>query len=1192
MPSQASDRQLLFAVLTVQLGLAPAEVVMAAAAACVTDASRGLGDRLVDQGALTPQQRDLIAGMVAEASRANPAGATGALAAMSLDGDHGVARTFAASLELSHDVHMPAADSMATEETTAPSPDSARVTHEQPERYRIGAEFGRGGQARVLLAMDRHLGREVAWKELLPPAGHAANHSATATALTRFLREARITGLLEHPNIVPVHELGRRADGTLYYTMRVVRGQSLDQRLATCPDLDARLELLGAFWDMCNAVAFAHSKGVIHRDLKPSNVMVGAFGETVVLDWGLAKLQGVEDTRGPEIATQVELLQGVRASKTLAGWAVGTPSYMSPEQADGLIDHIDERSDVWGLGAVLYELLTGHPPFEGNNPYHVVAQVRTEAVAPVASHCAHAPPELVAVAERALQRDPAQRYQSARELAEDISAYMTGRRVQAYEYSSWELIRRFAARNKAAVAASTIVVAAVLVSLVGVAAAWRSAEDARAEEHTQRLQAHFVLAQAYGLEADRLLLDQQRLKARIFAAASQLNNPANPAGPHHDPGFGLLRPDADRLLVRASSRLAQASHRQVERLEARVPRRDALMDVTFSPDGRLVATAEFAQGFTVRELTSGTDVMRVPERGTVTYALRFFPDGRRIAVGGKGPALQLWELGGNEPLLTIEHPELRSTTAVAVSPDGRMVASRGGQDIDKIAVWDTETGELLALHHPGLQDVTGLAFSPDGRLASCSYSDPVRIFDPIRGDGLVEIPVPDPAMVYWVDFSPDGERLLGACTDGRTRIWDSHSGEEVEVLQSDDDYFYHAAFSPDGARVATAGARGSVMLWDANTGRQLTKLSDHSGGVSAVAFSPDGQHLASAGYDRALRLWALAPDDGLPRLHLPAVGYLVEHARTGDRLLTSSLQDGMQLWDTASGTQLWDVEYGFEYLRAAALSPDGHRVAGAGSPAGVEIRDTRDGRLLQRLEGHDGSVWGLAWSPDSSTLASSGSDQTVRLWDLSAGRELAVLEEPDVHVTSVAFSRDGALLAAAGGTPEIWVWRVEDRALLHTLEGHDDWVHALGWVGDSHQLVSGSRDHQAILWDADAGQMLRRFTGHAQAIEMLDVHGPSRQLATVDRDGTVLVWHLDLAEPSLWLLRRTGSRDLAFAPDGRSLTLLEGRDAVSFPLASAGGAGGPAAALAQAEADALLRLDGFELAAPEPDSSVQAQPAP
>ena len=1065
-----------------------------------------------------------------------------------------------------------------SEEQSAVSAD-VPVTHEQPGRYELGREFGRGGQARVLLAMDRHLGREVAWKELLAPHLGGPVQSASGAATTRFLREARITGQLEHPNIVPVHELGTRPDGSLYYTMRVVRGETLDQRLEGCGDLDARLELLGAFWDMCNAIAYAHSRGIIHRDLKPSNVMVGEFGETVVLDWGLAKVRGSEDPRGAEIADRMERLQGAGASETIAGWAVGTPSYMSPEQAEGEVEAIDERSDVWGLGAVLYALLTGRPPFEGNNPYHVVAQVRTEPVQPVGSLCPAAPPELVAVAEKALQRDRALRYQSARELAEEVSAYMTGRRVAAYEYSSWELLRRFAARNKAAVGASAAVLVAVLVSLVLVAGAWQSAEQARAEEHAQRLQAHFVLAQAYGLQSDRLLQEQQALRARIFAAASQLNNPANPAGPFHDPGFGLLRPDADRLLVKASSRLYQGEHRHVRRLEARITRRDALMDVAFSPDGRLVATAEFAHGFTVRDLETGQDLMSVPERGTVTYGIAFFPDGERIAVGGKGPAIQVWKIGASEPLLTIEHPDLRSTTTVAVSPDGRLIASRGGQDLRGIAIWDADDGSLVAMHPTLDEEVSGLAFAPDGSLAVAAYSDPVRILDPRSGEERLRIPVPAPGYVYWVAYSPDGERLLGAATDGTTRIWSAHTGEEVEVLESHEEGFYHAAFSPDGARVATAGSKGTVGLWSAVTGQLLAKLSDHSGAVSAVAFSPDGSRLASAGYDKLLRLWSLAPDDGLARWHMANIGYRMAYDPTGARFATADLEGQAEIFDRRTHARLHSLITHFDTIRGLAFSPDGATLAVSGRPEGVALYDAATGELGARLDGHDGAVWGVAFSPDGRLLATGSADQTVRLWDLATGTTLHTMTEPEVHLTGLAFSSDSSLVAAVGGTSELWVWRCEDGTLQHTLEGHSDWVQGLAWIEGSHQLVSAGRDKVAILWDADAGQELRRFSGHPQGISALDLHSPSRRLATVDRDGTVMVWQLDLAEPTLWLLRHTGSRDIAFSPDGQKLTVFDGKDAVAYPLTHSGG-GDPATTLTVAEQDAALRLDGFELVVP------------
>jgi WD40 repeat protein/tRNA A-37 threonylcarbamoyl transferase component Bud32 len=1052
-------------------------------------------------------------------------------------------------------------------------PGDDEIGAEPAGRYLLGREIGRGGQARVLLATDRQVGRSVAWKELLPAASRAG--SSDDAARERFLREARVTGQLEHPAIVPVHELGRRADGSLYYTMRLVRGESLAARLERCKGLDDRLELLGAFWDMCNAIAFAHSRGVIHRDLKPANVMVGAFGETVVLDWGLAKVRGTDDLRGPELEQRVRLLRG-SGSATVAGWAVGTPSYMSPEQADGRIDAVDERSDVWGLGAVLYEILTGRPPFVGTNPYHVVAQVRTEAVAPVLGQCAEAPPELAAVAGKALQRDPAQRYQSAAELAEEVAAFMTGRRVRAYEYSSWELIRRFAARNRAAVVAGGAVAVAVLASLVLVSLAWQSARAARDEEHVQRLAAHFTLAQAHQLQADRLIRDQQPLAARIFAAASLLNNPANPSGPHHDRGFSLLHPEAERLLVRATSRLYQAEFRPVERLTERIARADGLMDVAWSPDGRLLATAEYGKGFTVRDVAAHRDLLRVPDRGPVTYSVAFLPDGRHLAVGGREPALQVWDLDQGRAVLTIDQPDL-STSFVAVSPDGALLASRGIEPAS-VALWRVADGSLVRLVAGREARAVGAAFSPDGRsLAIASMSDPVRVVDPQTGTLRFEVAAPPDAYAYWACFSPDGGRLLTAHTDGSARLWDTASGQPAGVLRSPDDSFYYAAFSPDGARVATAGSRGSVRLWSVATGHQLALLADHRDAVSAVAFSPDGHTLASAGYDRFLRLWTLRDDDGLWRWRTPGEVRSLTWVPGGQRLATLGEDGTFCLWERRASAPLYCVDKGGDQHGAMAVAPGGETIALGGAQGRVTLFTAQDGRLVREIQAHEVSIWALAYSPDGRLLATGSADRTARLWDLASGNLVATLTGPSAHLWRLAFSDDGTRLAAVGGAEPIYVWDVASGALVRSLVGHTDWVNDLRWLPDGTRLVSGGRDGAMLLWDIDQGRVARRFEGHEAALERLSLHAAGGRLASVDRLGTVMLWDIELGEPTLWLLLGRAPADIALSPDGRELALSEDDAVVVYPLDNLPSPQDPAGLLSAAEADAALELDGFEL---------------
>ena len=296
----------------------------------------------------------------------------------------------------------------------------------EPSRYRVvwsawpsSPELGRGGIGRVLRAFDERIGREVALKELLPPPGRAVDPRVEE----RFLREAKIAGRLEHPNIIPIYDVGRRCDGRPFFTMKLVRGRTLSAALDACPTLVERMLLLPHLVDVGRAVAHAHAHGVVHCDLKPDNVMIGEFGETVLLDWGLAHVAGLEDVplevAGPKLLRGASLAHG-----SLSGRAIGTPAYLSPEQAEGRVSAIDERSDVWGLGAILYELLTGWPPYHAETPEAALAKVRTRDVTPVRLLEPLAPASLATLAERVLRRDPRERFFTARQCTGRVEGFL------------------------------------------------------------------------------------------------------------------------------------------------------------------------------------------------------------------------------------------------------------------------------------------------------------------------------------------------------------------------------------------------------------------------------------------------------------------------------------------------------------------------------------------------------------------------------------------------------------------------------------------------------------------------------------------------------------------------------------------------------------------------------------------------
>jgi tetratricopeptide (TPR) repeat protein len=338
--------------------------------------------------------------------------------------------------------NVPLPDTFVSRDDTPISPfdDEGAACDEAPGRYEpIAGELGHGGMGRVVAVVDHFVGRVVAMKQLLNEltSNPSVGTHATAKLEQRFLREARLTGQLEHPAIVPVYEIGRRKDGSLYYTMTRLRGPTLAEALHGAGGLDARLLLMPNVLTVCQAIAHAHERGVINRDIKPQNVMLGRFGVTYVLDWGLARAKNEAEA---DVRLAPTLTQGVSP--------VGTPSYMSPEQASAQVELIDERSDVWGLGATLYEVLTGQPPYSGHSPWDVIADVKTKPWVPVRQLEPRAPADLVAICEKALNKDRAQRYPNAGAMVSDLESWLQGRRVGAYEYTSVELLQRFVKRQR------------------------------------------------------------------------------------------------------------------------------------------------------------------------------------------------------------------------------------------------------------------------------------------------------------------------------------------------------------------------------------------------------------------------------------------------------------------------------------------------------------------------------------------------------------------------------------------------------------------------------------------------------------------------------------------------------------------------------------------------------------------------
>jgi WD40 repeat protein/serine/threonine protein kinase len=1092
--------------------------------------------------------------------------------------------------------------------------------------FRIIREIGRGGMGVVYEAEQMTLGRRVALK-VLPFAS-----MLDAKQLRRFQNEAKAAAQMHHTHIVPVFGTGCER-GVHYYAMQFINGRTLasliqDLRESKIEDrelrnkdrgsriedrpknegecvphaahstveareqitettkaefrssiliprssllFDPRSSFFGTVAQLGiqagEALEYAHQMGIIHRDIKPANLIIESLApsgdrgrsEAVarlwVTDFGLAHCQGGADL-------------------TITGDLVGTLRYMSPEQAMGGREPLDQRTDIYSLGVTLYELMTLEPAFPSRDRQELLRQIAFQEPPRPRRINPAVPRELETIVLKAIAKNSAERYATAQELADDLRRFLDDKPIRAKRATLVQRSAKWAKRNKVVVGAAIIVMVTILIAwMVVTLLIWREKNEVERQRdlaEAQRLRAvQGERAARRHLYAAQMHLAIQAAEKGSIAEVLELLEGLKPQDQQEDlRGFewfylwrlchqGHLRTLRDRAggtsclaFAPDGKRIASGSANGTVMLwdmaspgsrEVLSGHTAGIIGLAFSPDGRTLVTGSQDQTVKVWDLASGKERISIRDASGPLRCLALAPDGQKVATGGPDGAVRIWDLTTGR-LLTTPPAQPDPVNALAFSPNGELLACAGGREFQpgRVKIWNAASLQEERVIHGHRSVIYALAFSPDGKsLATGSDDWHVKVWDVLSGEEKTTLEGPGSGAVQTVAYSPDGRKFAWGNAGGQVVLLDLATGQAR--LQGHSTSIFALHFSPD-SKILASGSSSSIKLWSAEPVQESIPLETLSGEVVSLAISSDGNTLATGGRDGTAALWDLP--EGQRRLtfrchagEVSAVAFAPSpsagEGQAGGTLATAGKDGSVKLWDPLTGKANATLE-GKSPVWSLAFSSDGLLLASGAQDGTIDLWNLSTRELSALLKGHAGRIQSLAFSPDGQTLASADQHGLVKLWDAVSGQQRSTLQTSGLAAYTLAFSPEGQTLAcgSTGGTPNVRLWDVATAKPLTALKGHIFTTRTVAFFSDGKTLISGGSDKTIKIWDVVTGQERASFKVPGGYVASLVVSPDGRRVVTASLNGSVKLWSFGNAadveahekgEPtSLWPMRKGG----------------------------------------------------------------------
>jgi WD40 repeat protein len=948
--------------------------------------------------------------------------------------------------------------------------------------FELLEEIARGGMGIVYRARQVNLDRIVAVKMIL------GGLIADKQFVQRFRAEAGAAAVLQHPNIVAVHDVGVE-HGQHYFSMDLVEGQNLAQLVGQrplAPTIAARYVKL-----IAQAIQYAHEQGILHRDLKPSNVLIDANDQPRITDFGLAKRLDSE------------------SSLSMTGQVLGSPNFIPPEQASATRGKVGRANDVYGLGGILYFLLTARAPFQGDSVEIVVTQVlTTEPISPRLLNPA-VPRDLETICLKCLEKEPARRYPTAQAVADELGRILNDEPIRARPVGRTEKVWRWCRRKPGIASLAAGLMLAVAVGFVGVL--WQ----------LRRVQQEQAIVRRNLYTADMKLAHQAWEEGNLLRAQSFLRA--------HNPETG--REDLRGFEWRYLWGLCQDESRFT--FANMNFERD--IDAANGPGLALAADARgivVARGNTivwldsdrrqeVRVMAAGSKPIRAMASSLSQPGLLSYLNDRLHAISADGVQL----LGGGKPA-----PD---SSAIALSPDGTFLASVG-RFKTTITLFDVKNGEQIAEEAPFNGQVLNVAFSPDGKYLACATGDDLQVF-------IFEVPSlkqiktlqGHTAFVFGLAFDPRGHRLATTGNDSHIIVWSFPDGREIARLSGHRGPVRDLAFAPDGRLLASAGTDHTVRLWDPDSPGTHTILHGHRDAVRSAIFSRDGTLLYTGSSDGELKAWrppseqsadVLRHRDWLHGLAFSPDGRLLAVADFGGQIAA--------LWDVAKRTK---------------IEPS----LGQHSSAVLDVAFSHDGRFAATAGGNGVNVWRLPAKTKAHTLPTSAFEArlsfhptdpilavavaSLDFWDASSGQKLKLLATPPTTgVHCAEFSADGGSIAVGMDDGSVLIGDLNTGRIHPALFKHTGPVRSVVFSHDSTILASGGKEGNVILYDVRRRRFIKSVAAHTLEVLGLAFAPDDKTLVSTSYDGTIKLWSVANGQLALTLIHDGGPvTGVDFSADGK-----------------------------------------------------------